>query len=130
MFPTRRNFLLAGGAAATAGLIWSDQRWRALAQEAPPETTKVTFGRSRSLCAAPGYVVDELLADEGITQVDYVVTNYPRVADEAVASGQIDLGTDFSAPLVLALDRGRKITIRRPCRVLRTVRQGRHQQRR
>ena len=111
MFPTRRNFLLAGGAAATAGLIWSDQRRRALAQEAPPETTKVTFGRSRSLCAAPGYVVDELLADEGITQVDYVVTNYPRVADEAVASGQIDLGTDFSAPLVLTLDRGMKIAI-------------------
>jgi NitT/TauT family transport system substrate-binding protein len=112
MFPTRRNFLLAGGAAATAGLIWSDQRRRALAQEAPPETTKVTFGRSRSLCAAPGYVVDELLADEGITQVDYVVTSLiSRAADEAVASGQIDFSTDFSGPLVVTLDRGRKITI-------------------
>ena len=68
MFPTRRDLLLAAAATTTtAGLIWGDQRWRALAQEAPPETTKVTLGRSPSLCAAPGYIVDELLADEGIT---------------------------------------------------------------
>jgi NitT/TauT family transport system substrate-binding protein len=112
MFPTRRNFLLAGGSAATAGLIWGDARRFAQAEEAPPETTKVTLGRSSSLCAAPGYIVDELLADEGITQVDYVAVGYSsRVVDEAVASGQIDFGTDFSAPLVLALDRGMKIAI-------------------
>jgi NitT/TauT family transport system substrate-binding protein len=112
VFPTRRDILLAAAAAATtatAGLIWGDARRPALAQEAPPETTKVTFGRSPSLCAAPGYIVDELLADEGITQIDYLVSS--QVGEEAVASGQIDFTTDFSGPLILALDRGRKITI-------------------
>jgi NitT/TauT family transport system substrate-binding protein len=112
MFPTRRNFLLAGGAAATAGLIWDDARRFVQAEEAPPETAKVTFGRSPSLCAAPGYIVDELLADEGITQVDYVVTSFvSRPGDEAIAAGQIDFATDFSGPLVLTLDRGKKVTI-------------------
>jgi NitT/TauT family transport system substrate-binding protein len=74
MSPTRRDFLFAGGAAATAGLISGDARRRAQAQEATPETTKVTLAKTPSLCVAPQYVVDELLADEGITQVDYVVT--------------------------------------------------------
>ena len=112
MFPTRRDLLFAGGAAATAGLIWGDQRWRALAQEAPPETTRITLVRSPSLCAAPFDIVDELLADEGITQVDYLSSSYSsRVGDEAIASGQVDFGNDFSAPLALALDRGTKITI-------------------
>jgi hypothetical protein len=56
MFPTRRDLLLAAAATtATAGLVWSDRRRPAQAQEAPPETTKVTFGRSLSLCAAPLY---------------------------------------------------------------------------
>jgi NitT/TauT family transport system substrate-binding protein len=111
MFPTRRDFVLAA-ASTTAGLVWGDARRRARAQEVPPETTKVTLGRSSSLCATPGYIVDELLADEGITQVDYVAMGYSsRVVDEAVASGQIDFGTDISAPLVLALDQGKKIAI-------------------
>jgi NitT/TauT family transport system substrate-binding protein len=113
MFLTRRDLLLAAAATTTtAGLVWSDRRWRALAEEAPPETTRITLVRSPSLCAAPADIVDELLADEGITQVDYVVPGYSgRVAYEAFASGQIDFGTDFSAPLVLTLDRGTKIAI-------------------
>jgi NitT/TauT family transport system substrate-binding protein len=112
MFPTRREILFGAAATATGGLVLSGRRPSARAQEAPPETTKVTLGRSASLCAAPGYVVDELLADEGITQVDYVVVGYSSlVAEEAVASGQADFGTDFSGPLVLGLDRGRKVAI-------------------
>ncbi|HEX4596140.1 MAG TPA: ABC transporter substrate-binding protein, partial [Bryobacteraceae bacterium] len=113
MFPTRRDLLLATAATVAGELVWSGQRRAALADEAPPETTKVTLGRSPSLCAAPVYVVDELLADEGITQVDYVAASYSSrlVLDEAVASGQIDFSTDFSGPLVLGLDRGRKIAI-------------------
>ena len=50
MFPTRRDFVVAAAATATTGLIWSDQRRPALAQEAPPETTKVTLAKTPSLC--------------------------------------------------------------------------------
>ena len=53
MLPNRRHFLLAAAAtAATAGLVWSDRRSRALAQEAPPETTKVTARQKRRASAS------------------------------------------------------------------------------
>src|ERR1700733_8857939 len=112
MFPTRRDFLFAGGAAATAGLIWGDARRRARAQEAPPETTRIRLARGPSLCVMPQYVVDELLAAEGITRVAYIVSDSGPLLSEAIASGQIDFATPFSGPLVLLLNRGRKVTMR------------------
>jgi hypothetical protein len=59
----------------------------------------------------PQYVVDELLAAEGITQVDYVVTDSGPLLSKAIASGQIDFSMHFSGPLVLLLDRGGKVTM-------------------
>ena len=59
----------------------------------------------------PQYVVDELLATEGVTQVDYIVSNSGPLLSEAIASGQIDFAMHFSGPLVLLLDRGRKVTM-------------------
>ena len=111
MLPNRRDFLLAAGATAGAGLIWSAQRLRAQAQEAPPETTRIRLAKTPSLCVMPQYVVDELLAAEGVTQVDYVVSDSGPLLSEAIASGQIDFALHFSGPLVLLLDRGRKVTM-------------------
>jgi NitT/TauT family transport system substrate-binding protein len=111
MFPTRRDFLSASSTAATAGLIWSNAPRFAGAQEAPPETTKVTLSQNPSLCVAPQYVIKELLAAEGITQVDYVVSDNGPLLSEAIASGQIDFSLHFSGPLVLLLDRGRRVTM-------------------
>ena len=68
MLPNRRDFLLAAAATASAGVIWSAQRPRAQAQEAPPETTTIRLAKSPSLCVMPQYVVDELLAAEGLTR--------------------------------------------------------------
>ena len=75
MFPSRRDFLFAATTAAAAGLMWSARRRGALAEEAQPQTTKIRLGRGPSLCAMPQYVVDELLAAEGVSQVDYVVSS-------------------------------------------------------
>ena len=111
MLLKRRDFVLSAAATASAGLIWSAQRCRAMAQEPPPETTKIRLAKSPSLCVAPQYVVDELLADEGITQVDYVVTDSGPLLSEAIASGQIDFSMHFSGPLVLLLDGGGKVTM-------------------
>jgi NitT/TauT family transport system substrate-binding protein len=111
MLPNRRDVLVAAGATAGAGVIWSAQRPRAQTQEAPPETTRIRIARSQSLCVMPQYVVDELLAAEGITQIDYVVTDSGPILSEAIASGQIDFSMHFSGPLVLLLDRGRKVTM-------------------
>jgi NitT/TauT family transport system substrate-binding protein len=91
--------------------MWGDARRFAQAEEAPPETTKITLAKSASLCVAPQFVVDELLAAEGITQIDYVVTDAGPQLSEAVASGQVDFSLQFSGPLVLLLDRGGKVTM-------------------
>ena len=46
----------------------------------------------------PQYVVDELLAAEGITEVDYVVTDSGPLMSQAIASGQIDFAMSLSVP--------------------------------
>ena len=111
MLSNRRDFLLAGGATASTGLIWSSQRPSAQAQEAPPETTTIRLAKSPSLCVMPQYVVDELLAAEGLTRIEYVVTDSGPLLSEAIAAGQIDFALHFSGPLILELDRGKKITM-------------------
>ena len=111
MLLKRRDFVLSAAATASAGLIWSAQRLRAQAQEAPPETTTIRLAKTPSLCVMPQYVVDELLAAEGVTQVDYVVSDSGPLLSEAIASGQVDFALHFSGPIVLLLDRGRKVTM-------------------
>ena len=111
MWLKRRDFVLSAAATASAGLIWSGQRRGAQAQEAPPETTKVTLDKNPSICVMPEYVVEELLAAEVITHVDYVITDTGPLLSEAIASGQIDLAVHFSGPVILALDRGTKVTM-------------------
>ena len=111
MLLKRRDFVLSAAATASAGLIWSAQRLRAQAQEAPPETTTIRLAKTSSLCVMPQYVVDELLAAEGVTQVDYVVSDSGPLLSEAIASGQVDFALHFSGPIVLLLDRGRKVTM-------------------
>jgi NitT/TauT family transport system substrate-binding protein len=111
MLPNRRDLLAAAATTVTAGLVWSSLRPRAQAQETPPETTKVTLANTPSLCQFPEYVVEELLAAEGITEVDYVVTDAGPLLSEAIASGQVDFAMHFSGPLVLLLDRGRRVTM-------------------
>ena len=60
----------------------------------------------------PQYVVDELVAAEGITAGRlHRTSDSGPLLSEAIASGQIDFAMHFSGPLVLLLDRGRKVTM-------------------
>jgi NitT/TauT family transport system substrate-binding protein len=81
------------------------------AQEASPETTRIRLSRPPSLCDAPEFVLDELLADEGITKVEYIVTDAGPILNEAIVSGRIDFAQHFSGPMIVELDRGKKITM-------------------
>ena len=78
----------------TAGLL--SLHPRSAAAEPPPETTTLRLAyHSRSLCHAPLYVAQELLPDEGFTDVQYVkVVGVER----ALASGQVDLVTQGARP--------------------------------
>ena len=108
MLQTRRGFLATASSAAAASLVGTSPP---LAQEAPPETTMIRLAKSRSICIAPQYVADELLRAEGFTDVRYVMSDAGLRQSKAIATGEIDLTLHFSAPLLIPIDAGDKITI-------------------
>jgi NitT/TauT family transport system substrate-binding protein len=108
MIQNRRRFLSALSSVGAAGLIGAS---RSLAQEAPPETTTVRLAKSPSLCIAPQYVAEELLLAEGFTDIRYVMSDAGIRQSKAIASGEIDYTLHFSAPLLIPVDAGEKISI-------------------
>ena len=108
MIQDRRRFLGTLSSACAAGLVAAP---RSFAQEAPPETTSIRLARNPSLCIAPQYVAEELLRAEGFADIRYVMSDAGLRQSSAIASGEIDLTLHFSAPLVIPIDAGEKITI-------------------
>src|SRR5712691_12116924 len=104
----RRRFLATLSSAGVAGFIGAPTSF---AQEAPPETTTIRLAKNPSLCIAPQYVAEELLRAEGFTDVRYVISDAGLRQSKAIASGEIDLTLHFSAPLLIPIDAGEKITI-------------------
>ena len=103
-----RSFLATLSSAGAAGLIGASNSF---AQEAPPETTTIRLARSGSICIAPQYVAEDLLRAEGFTDIRYVVTDAGMGQSKMLASGEIDLTLHFSAPLLIPIDAGEKISI-------------------
>ena len=85
-----------------------------LAAESPPETTRLRLHKTSSLCNSSLFVAEELLRAEGFTEIQYVgnqetTTGVPGA--RAMAAGEFDLGQNFAAPLVMALDMGIPIVL-------------------
>jgi NitT/TauT family transport system substrate-binding protein len=103
----RRRFLttLSGvGAAAFLNPLPSH------AAAGPPETTTVRFQADPgAICVAPQFVAEELLRDEGFTDVNVNVTT-PNFLDRFLR-GKVDFTFKFSSTLVLWADAGERITI-------------------
>jgi NitT/TauT family transport system substrate-binding protein len=60
---------------------------------------------------AAQYVAEELLWDEGFTDVQYIRKGGPKEIESALASGEIDLGMHFSAPDLIRVDAGDPVVI-------------------
>src|SRR5437763_17030630 len=105
---SRRRFLAKVAATAAAGLISSRH---SEAQEGRLETTTVRIGKIAGICIAPQYVAEELLRAEGFTNIIYVPTEPGTMAALALGRGEIDFTTNFSPPLIIAVDAGEPITI-------------------
>jgi NitT/TauT family transport system substrate-binding protein len=61
-----RGLTLAG----TAGVLgWHPRR---AAAEPPPETTRIRLVKVPSICRAPQFIAEVLLAGEGFTEVHYI----------------------------------------------------------
>jgi NitT/TauT family transport system substrate-binding protein len=105
----RRRFLAALSSAGAAGLIGART---APAQEAPPETTTIRMAaKAGSTCVAPQYVAKELLHQEGFTDVRYIMSDAGPQQAKLIASGEVDLTMHFSAPLLIPIEAGERISI-------------------
>ena len=104
----RRRFLATFAATGAAGLIGPPN---SKAQDGRLETTTVRIGKIAGICIAPQYVADELLRAEGFTDIRYVATEAGAPSALALGRGEIDFTTNFSPPLIIAIDAGEPITI-------------------
>src|SRR5438874_8789279 len=108
MTQTRRRFLddaIAGGAATLV------RPPRALAAEGPLETTSVRFMRTPSLCHAPQFVVEDLLWQEGFTDIKYVSGASSADINEAIVSGKVDFNLHFAPQWASIIDGGGAVTV-------------------
>jgi NitT/TauT family transport system substrate-binding protein len=104
---SQRDFLASLSVAGAAGVLGTT---RPLADEPPLETTKIRLAKIPSICMAPQYVAEALLAAEGFTDVIYV--ELPgAIQHTAMARGEIDFSLHFAAPLVIPLDAGDPIKV-------------------
>ena len=97
---TRRRFLATTGLAGAAALIRPP---RVLAAEGPPETTSVRITKNQNICYAPEYLAEELLRDEGFTDIRYVDTSVPEIGS-AIAQGNVDFGMNYALLFVRDID--------------------------
>ena len=73
--------------AGAAGLCAYDARLAAA--EPPPETTRIRLSASPAICAAPQWVAEELLKQEGFTEVEYLKVD--RTGDDGAFPTDVDL---------------------------------------
>ena len=94
----------------TAGLL--GLKPELVAAEPPPETTTVRLTQNLGgLCWAPQYVAEELLRDEGFTEVQYVKQEGNVGVEKALASGEVDISTNYAASIIIRLDVGDPVVV-------------------
>src|SRR6516164_9151651 len=92
MTQTRRRFLTTLSAAGAAGFVPVP---RAAGADEPLETTSVRITKNQNICYAPEYLAEELLRDEGFTDIRYVDTSVPEIGS-AIAQGKVDFGMNYA----------------------------------
>ena len=101
---SRRKFLgmtLAG----TAGFL--SLKPELVTAEPLPETTTLRLIQfPGDLCMAPQHVAEQLLRDEGFTEVQYLKRDGLREFHMALASGEANINMDFVPDAVIQLDAG------------------------
>ena len=104
---TRRQFLTSLSLTSAVGLFGARP---ALAAEAALETTSVRITKNPGICYAPQYVAEELLRDEGFTDIRYVDTPSAEMGT-AIAQGKVDFGMNYAPVFVRDIDAGASVTV-------------------
>jgi NitT/TauT family transport system substrate-binding protein len=100
----RREFLSAITCAGVAALLGTAAE--SVAAEPPPETKRIRIPQIPSACRSPEWVAEELLRAEGFTDVQYIPVQGTQGVEQALASGEADIGGHFAAPVILRLEAG------------------------
>jgi NitT/TauT family transport system substrate-binding protein len=103
--------LSAAGLALLAGCEGRGQPAATAGPEPAPETTRLKLHHALGLCLAPQYVAEELLRDEGFTEITYARHEDTGGIYPALVSGAADIVADFAPPLIRHVDAGEPITV-------------------
>ena len=95
--------------AGTAGFLGVDHE--RVAAEPPPETTRIRLAKTGALCMSPPLVAEDLLRGEGFADVQYVARPDLAAAEQALASGDVDLNVSYALRMVVRLDAGDPIVV-------------------
>jgi NitT/TauT family transport system substrate-binding protein len=63
-----------------------------------------------SLCVTPQFVAEEFLRSEGFSDIQYVRNPQGGGPEKLLASGQVDINSQYSAPLIVRVDAGDPVT--------------------
>jgi NitT/TauT family transport system substrate-binding protein len=102
MIQSRRRFLATLSSAGAAGLVGARD---SLAQEAPPETTRLRLIKGASICWAPQYVAEQLLRTEGFSDISYIEMPGGAVST-GLAAGDADISMHFVGPTIISVEAG------------------------
>ena len=105
----RRRFLKGAASVGASALVGFSGT--SAAAEPPPETTRIRLIKVPSICIAPQYIAEELLRDEGFTDVQYLSRPPTFSIATALASGECDINGLYAAPLLIRIDQADPITI-------------------
>jgi NitT/TauT family transport system substrate-binding protein len=100
---SRREFLTNVGLAGGAALFGLQAD--GFAAEPPPETTRLRLDQRGGICTAPQYVAEQLLREEGFTDVQYL----KRVGAErakARSTGEVDIDVTNVWSILTQIDAG------------------------
>jgi NitT/TauT family transport system substrate-binding protein len=108
-YATRRQFLGRLTLMGTAGLLGIHSG--PSAAEPPPETTRIRLVQNPGICLAPQYVAEELLRNEGFTDIQYLKQPNSSAINLALTSGEVDITGHFAGPAIIRVDAGDPIVI-------------------
>jgi NitT/TauT family transport system substrate-binding protein len=106
---SRREFLSTAALAGTGALLGLQSD--SLAAEPPPETTRIRLVSIPGVCVAPQYVSEELLRNEGFTDVQYVKLQLGGGLYKAFAAGDVDISMAHALPFIIQIDAGEPILL-------------------
>jgi NitT/TauT family transport system substrate-binding protein len=101
---SRRKFLSTAALAGAGTLLGSPNV--GIAAEPPLETQRIRIPQIPSTCRSPEWVAEALLRAEGFTDMQYIPVKGTQGVEQALASGETDIGGHFAAPVILRLEAG------------------------